>query len=66
MKQQTVVTHRYTILQETEKTWPALGRPTLSHSTFLGKYKNKEFFVVITFYLKVFVTQLSINTGISV
>jgi hypothetical protein len=26
MKQQFVVTHQYTILQETEKTWPILNR----------------------------------------
>jgi hypothetical protein len=45
MKQQFVVTHRYTILQETEKPWPILNRPTFNHEMFLRKYKEKQFFV---------------------
>jgi hypothetical protein len=42
-KERSVVTHRYTILQETEKTWPILNRPTIKHVMFLRKYKDKHF-----------------------
>jgi len=35
MKQQFVITHRYTILQQTEKTRPILNRPALKHVVFL-------------------------------
>jgi hypothetical protein len=34
MKQQFVITLRYTILQEREKTWQILNRPTLKHVVF--------------------------------
>jgi hypothetical protein len=42
MKQQTVVTHRYTILQGTKKTWPILNRPALKHVIPLWKCKEKQ------------------------
>ena len=44
MKQQTVVTYRYTLLQEIGKTWTTLGIPTLKHVTCLGKCKGEPFF----------------------
>jgi len=43
MKQQTVVTHQYTILQEKERTWQILNRPTLKNVTILKKYTEKQF-----------------------
>jgi hypothetical protein len=43
MKQQFVVTHRYTILQETQKTWTILNRPTLKRVVFIRTYKDKNF-----------------------
>ena len=42
MKQQFVVTHQYTIFQETEKTWPILNKPTLKHVMFLQKCKDQQ------------------------
>jgi hypothetical protein len=50
MKQQYVVTHRYTciLLQETEKTWQILNRPTLKQVN----YEGKGVFFVDTFWLK--------------
>jgi hypothetical protein len=48
MKQQFVVTHRHTILQEAEKTWQILNRPTLKHVMFLRKYKAKDLFFLWT------------------
>jgi hypothetical protein len=44
MKQQFVITHGDTILQETEKTWSILKRPTMKHVMFLKKYKDRQFF----------------------
>ena len=44
VKQQPVVTHRYTILQETEKTWQIFNRPICKHVMFLGKYVKKQLF----------------------
>lgn len=44
LKQQFVVTYRYTILQETEKTWQIFNRPTLKHITFLQKQEKQFFF----------------------
>jgi hypothetical protein len=35
MKQQFVITHQHTILQETEKTWQLLNRPKFKHVMFL-------------------------------
>jgi hypothetical protein len=46
MKQLLVLTHRYTVLQETEKTLPIINRPTREHVTFLRKYKDKFFLCV--------------------
>ena len=67
MKQQFVVTHRYTVLQETEKTWPILSRSSLKHVVFLRKYKEKHFFCGYTILTEgVFVTHLSSNAEISV
>jgi hypothetical protein len=47
MKQQFIVTHRYTTLHETEGTWQTADcrlqiarRPTLKHVMFLHKHKN--------------------------
>ena len=40
MKQQFLVTHRYTILQDTRKTWRILSRRVV----FWRKYKDKQFF----------------------
>jgi hypothetical protein len=49
MKQQFVITHRYTVLQETEETWQIPNRPTHKNVMFLRKYKEKQFFVDATF-----------------
>ena len=60
MKQRFVVTHQYTVLQETERTWVILYRPNLTHIMFLWKYKNQQFFCghnILTEGL--FVTELS-------
>jgi hypothetical protein len=65
MKQQFVVTHRDTILEETEKTWPILRRRIFKHVMFLRKYKDKQFFLghkIVT--EGVFVTQQSSSAGI--
>jgi hypothetical protein len=53
MKQQFVVTHRYTILQKTYKTWQIINRPPLEHVTFLRKCKEKQFFVDTTLWQEV-------------
>jgi hypothetical protein len=44
MKQQFIVTHQYTILQETEKTWTSLNEPTSKHAILLWIYKEKQIF----------------------
>jgi len=43
MKQQFVITTRYTILQKTENTSPILNRATLKHVTSLLQYVDKPF-----------------------
>jgi len=43
MKQQFVITSRYTILQETENTSVVLNRATLEHVTSLLQYIDKSF-----------------------
>jgi hypothetical protein len=45
MKQHTAVTHRHTVLWNTEKSRPILNRPTLKHVMFLRTYKDEELFV---------------------
>jgi hypothetical protein len=57
MKQQLVVTHRYTVLQEKEITWQTLNTPTAKHVMFLRKQTLTE---------GAFVAQMSSNAGISV
>jgi hypothetical protein len=42
----------YTVLQETDKTWPILDRPVLKYVMFLQKYKKKHVFLD-TIYQKV-------------
>jgi hypothetical protein len=59
-----VLTHRYTILEDTEKTWQIINRPTLKHVTFLDKYKEKQFSCGHVLTEGVFLTQLSSNVGI--
>ena len=48
MKQQFIVTHRYTALQEREKTWQTVSRLTFKHVMFLRKYEEKQCFCVGT------------------
>jgi len=43
MKQQFVIIHQYTILQETEKTWQTLNRPTLKHVMFSQNLGGSNF-----------------------
>jgi hypothetical protein len=57
--------HWYTILQDTEKTWPILNRPTLKYVIFLWTHKDKNFLGKYILTGGVFVTQLSSNAGIS-
>ena len=45
MKQQFVVTHTYTVLRETGRVWQIVNRLTLKRVMFLGKYKEKHFFL---------------------
>lgn len=66
MKQQFVVTNCYTILRQTDKTWPILLRPTLKHVVFLQKCKDKHFLWTQHLTEGVFSTQLSSNVVISV
>ena len=68
MKQQFVVTNRYTVLDETEKTCHILNKATVKSVRFLRKYAKLFFFFLCTYTILtgVFVTQLSINAGISV
>jgi hypothetical protein len=65
MKQQFVLTHQYTILQETEKPWQILYSPTYKHVMFLWKYTEKQLFCGYSILRKdVFLTQVSSNVGI--
>ena len=43
IKQQFIVTHRYTTLHETEVNWQIAKRPTLKCVVFLHIYKDKQF-----------------------
>ena len=54
IKQQYVVTHRYTVWQQTEGNGQILNGPTLKHVMFLRKYKEKQLFVGTTFWQKVY------------
>jgi hypothetical protein len=66
MKQQFLVTHLYTILQETTKSDQS-STGQLKHVMFLQKYKAKQFSYVHNILTEgVFVAQLSNNAGISV
>jgi hypothetical protein len=65
VKQQFVLTHRYAVLQETEKLDQSAVDQTLKHVMFLQKYKNKKHCGHKTCWQNVFVTQLSSNAGIS-
>jgi hypothetical protein len=59
MKQQFVITHQYTILQET-KHLLILNRPALHYVMFFWKYKNKQCFCEHNNFIEgVFVTELS-------
>lgn len=58
-KQQFFVTHRYTVLQDKEKTWTILNRPTIMHVMFLRKYTGKQLFVHTSHWYK-----LSRNVGL--
>ena len=67
MKQQFAISHQYTVLEDTGKTWQILNRPVLKHIMFLQKYKEKWFYVGHNFLQEcVFVTHLSSNVRISV
>jgi hypothetical protein len=63
IQQLTAVTHRYTIVEQTEKTRPILNRPTLKHVMFLGKCKDKHFFLWAQHFgtTGVFITELSLT-----
>ena len=41
-QQQSVVTHRYTVIQQTEGTGQILNGPTLKYVMFLANYKEKR------------------------
>jgi hypothetical protein len=45
MKQQFAVTHPYTVLQETERNWQILNRPTFNYVMFFTKIKEKQCFL---------------------
>jgi hypothetical protein len=67
MKQQFVIAHPYTFLQEMEITGQFINRPTLKYGVVLQKYKDKQYFCEHSILTEdVFVTQLSNNMGISV
>jgi len=60
MKQQFVINHRYTVLQESEETLRVINRPTLRMSCFYENMRSRFFFCghdILTG--RVFVTQLS-------
>jgi hypothetical protein len=60
--------HRYTVLQQTEESWPIISRPTLKNVMFYENIRRRICFVDITFGPKlcvcVCVTQLSNNDGL--
>jgi hypothetical protein len=65
MKEKSVATHQYTILQDTEKMWLIHTRPTLKLVMFLQKYKDKQYFHVHNILTEnVFVTQVSNNATV--
>jgi hypothetical protein len=65
MKEQSVATHQYTILQDTQKMWLIHTRPTLKLVMFLQKYKDKQYFRGHNISTEnVFVTQVSINAAV--
>jgi hypothetical protein len=66
MKQQLVLTHRYTMLQGTKEMWWIPHRPTFKQVIFLRKHKDKGFFRGPNILTGVFVSQLSNNAGILV
>jgi hypothetical protein len=67
IEQQFVLTHKYTILQETEKTWLIFNRAAIKHVMFLRKYKDRQLICGHNILTQgVFVTQLSGNSGTSV
>jgi hypothetical protein len=67
MKQQSVVSRRYTVLQEIEETWQILNTPTRKHAMFLRKYEERIFFCGHNILTEgVCVTQRSSKAGISV
>jgi len=49
-QQQLVVTRRYTVLQETETTWPILSRPTIKHVIFFFLRNRKDTEFLFSFY----------------
>ena len=66
MKKLSVITHRYTTLYETQKTFSIPDSPKFKHVMVLRKYKGKRFLCgqnILTDAL--FVTQLSSYVGIS-
>jgi phosphatidylinositol kinase/protein kinase (PI-3 family) len=66
-KQQFVVTQRYSVLQNTRKTWYTLNRAYFKHIMFLIKYKEKQLFIGKNILTEgVFLTQVSGKAGISV
>jgi hypothetical protein len=67
MRKQFVLTHRHTILEETENTWQILNRPIRKRVMFLRKYKDKKSLCGHNILTEgVFVTQLSSNARIRV
>jgi hypothetical protein len=64
MKEQFVVTQRFTILQETEKNLPVLNRPTLKHVKFLRKKYGQGILLWTHVDRRCLVTQLSSNARI--
>jgi hypothetical protein len=52
MKQQFIITHRHTILQQTEKAWPILNRPALKHVVFLRNTRTSNLFADTTLWQK--------------
>ena len=65
MKEKSVATHQYTILQDIEKMRLIHTRPTFKLVMFLQKYKDKQYFCVHNISTEnVFVTQVSINVAI--
>jgi len=54
LMKQFVTAHRFTVLQETQKTWPIISKPTCKHVMFLWKCKDKQFWGGTTFWQKVY------------